>query len=356
MSDFYDWTKTLSYDAPVTMVCTARGKGKTFGLREQCVRDFLKDGSRFCAVVRHKAKLQKVTSGFFEKLQKEGKFLDYAFKIEGAKAYITPRELYENKTPNWELIGYFVALTEAQDTKEMTFANVRRLFLDEFILDPNDRTHFYLYDEYTKFVTIIDSVFRENPNNENAREPRIYLIGNALNVINPYFHIFGIYDLPPEGYSWHKGKTVLLHYDDDETYSQAKASGTLAGRLYEMSAQSKQNVHNKFVIRNMENVKKKSARAIFVYGLVWRGSKFGVWADGKENVFYVNRKIPPNREDDTLALTLEDKEFNHRIARRNERRILALYDFFREGKVFFDTEGTRQALFEIFALHGARMR
>ena len=41
MADFYDWHKTLSYDADVTMVIGPRGVGKTFGLRKQCIKDFL---------------------------------------------------------------------------------------------------------------------------------------------------------------------------------------------------------------------------------------------------------------------------------------------------------------------------
>ena len=39
MADFYDWQKTLSYDADVTMVIGTRGVGKTFGLRTQFIRD-----------------------------------------------------------------------------------------------------------------------------------------------------------------------------------------------------------------------------------------------------------------------------------------------------------------------------
>ena len=35
MTDYYDWHKTLSYNADVTMVIGARGIGKTYGLRKQ---------------------------------------------------------------------------------------------------------------------------------------------------------------------------------------------------------------------------------------------------------------------------------------------------------------------------------
>ena len=37
--EFYNWQKTLSYNADVTMVIGARGIGKTYGLRLQFIRD-----------------------------------------------------------------------------------------------------------------------------------------------------------------------------------------------------------------------------------------------------------------------------------------------------------------------------
>ena len=68
MAEFYDWAKTLSYDADVTMVIGARGIGKTFGLRRQCIRDFLKDGSRFVEITRYNNELSGVSDGYFNRL------------------------------------------------------------------------------------------------------------------------------------------------------------------------------------------------------------------------------------------------------------------------------------------------
>lgn len=351
---FYNWSKALSFDAPVTMICTARGKGKTYGLRKQCVRDFLKHGHRFVAVVRYKSKINKVANNFFNRLIENDEFPGVSFKTQGRYAYVSVSYDPDTKKPDWQLAGYFVALSEAQDTKEMTFSQVKRLFLDEFILDSMDKHRRYLADEYTKFVTIVDSVFRENVNAENPIEPRIYLIGNALNIVNPYFEAFNIYNLPDKGFSWHCGKTVLFHYSDDAEYSKQKAEKTLAGKLYALSSQSKQNVNNEFIVRNLENIRKKTSNAIFVFGLVWKGRKFGVWADSQTENYYINSQIPPYREE-IYALSLDDKEFNFRVAQKNERRIRSLYELFCANAVFFDKEMTRQAMFEIFALFGARI-
>ena len=42
MKKYYDWEKTLSYDADVTMVIGASGVGKTFGRRKQFIREWVK--------------------------------------------------------------------------------------------------------------------------------------------------------------------------------------------------------------------------------------------------------------------------------------------------------------------------
>ena len=54
MSKYYDWNKTLAYDADVTMVVGARGIGKTYGVRLQCIMDYIKNGFRFVELVRYK--------------------------------------------------------------------------------------------------------------------------------------------------------------------------------------------------------------------------------------------------------------------------------------------------------------
>ena len=358
MSDFYNWTKTLSYDADITMVCGARGIGKTYGLRLQCIRDFLKNNWRFVIVVRFKAKIAKVSEGFFSRIAEFEEFEGLHFKTHGRHAYIA-KEVDSKGKPKWELAGYFVALSEAQDTKEMTFSRVRRIILDEFILDKQDKYRRYLPDEYTKLVTITDSVARENKkvakeNPDVVVNPKVYLLGNALNVVNPYFEAFGIFDLPPIGYSWHCHKMVLLHYVEDKKYSQEKAENTLAGRMYRLSSQGMQNIDNKFLIKNTEHIRAKTPASRFVYGLIWKNRRYGIWADPQTETFYINTFIPPHREE-IYALSLEDKELNFRVAKKNEKRIISLYELFCADCVFFDKEATRQALFEIFSLYGARL-
>lgn len=351
---YYDWNKTLSFDAPITMVCGARGIGKTYGLRMQFIRDYLKDGSRFVAVTRFRNKIGAVASKYFTKLEEKGEFPNLTFKIEGRYAYLS-REKDAKGKAKWELFGYFVALTEHQDIKELTFSNVKRIVLDEFILDRMDTQYRrYLPDEWGKMASIIDTVSRERADDE-SKPPRVYLLGNALSIVNPYFEPLKIHDLPQRGYTWHAEKLVLLHFSDDFEYSQRKATETVAGRMLSIAGQASANIYNTFVISNTESLAQKPKSAHFIFGVVHKGRELGVWGDPNEMRYYINRKIP-NNAIPIFSISAEDKQINYRMARRGERKLLALAELFNEGNLFFDTEATRANMLEVLNLYGVRLK
>ena len=211
MSDYYDWGTTLSYDADVTQVVTLRGKGKTYGLRKQFVKDFLKDESRFVEVCRFKDEISDVMDGYFDKLIEKEEFPNHVFKTERKAAFIAKKPK-DGEKPQWKQIGYFVALSQMQRSKKKTFRNVYRIVLDESILDYHDRYHDYLPNEFSLLANIVDSCARQRAGEKRKHEPRVYLLANACDLMNPYFIRYGIKEEPNFGYSWHAGKTFLLHY------------------------------------------------------------------------------------------------------------------------------------------------
>ena len=123
MASYYDWEKTLSFDADVTMIVGARGVGKTFGLRKQFIRDYKKDGSRFVEIVRYKNELSGVSDGYFGRLEELSENEKYLFKTDTRYAYIAEspfEEDTEKKTKvSWHIIGYFIAMTDAQKHKKI---------------------------------------------------------------------------------------------------------------------------------------------------------------------------------------------------------------------------------------------
>ena len=324
MADYYDWHKTLSYDADVTMVIGPRGIGKTFGLRMQCIKDFLRDGSRFVEVVRFKAELSGVADGYFNRLQDMPDFDDYVFKTDARYGWIAkaPKE-DENGTqkPQWQLLCYFTALSDAQRLKKRTFDKVRRIIFDESILESSDRYHNYLPNEFGILANLVDTVSRERADTKGIR-PRVYLLGNACDLSNPYFAHYRVGTDLKYGYRWYAGKTFLFHYVESGEYGREKLAGTVAGRMMRGTDAAKIAIDNAFTGMSTEFVKAKPKRAKFTFGIICNGKRFGVWVDLQGGLYYVTNSMPRNTDKPIYALTAEDNRINY-IAARSANAVLS---------------------------------
>ena len=146
---YYDWHATLSRQTgsqgEVCLVIGAKNIGKTFGLRKQCINDFLKNGDKFCEICRTKDEKKLVAPGYFSKFAELETFKGYIFKSNSNEGYIAkepPRDdngEYIEK-PNWQQCCYFIALTMFQTEKKRTFSGIRRYIFDEAVIDNKTAT------------------------------------------------------------------------------------------------------------------------------------------------------------------------------------------------------------------------
>lgn len=350
---YYDWGTTFSKDADVTMVVSRRGKGKTYGLRRQFVRDYLKDKSRFVEVCRFKDEIKDVMDGYFEKLEENGEFPAYTFKCEKNAAFIAKKAPAGEK-PKWEKIGYFVALTQMQRSKKKTFVNVHRILMDEAVLMHNDRFHTYLPKEFALFTNVVDSCTRENPDEPRKHEPRVYLLANACDLCNPYFARYGVREEPPFGYSWHDGKTFLLHYVEAGEDGTDKLNKTVSGRMARGTPEADVIARNKFANANSDFIGKKPARAKFQFGIRYREETYGVWVDWQDGYYYVNEKIPANSKRPVYALTAQDNGVNYVAVKRADKVLRSFVELYYLGIVRYETPALREKMVRALSLFGVR--
>lgn len=353
MADFYDWSKTLSYDADVTMVVGSRGVGKTYGLRKQFIKDYIKDGSKFVELTRYKNEIFGVSDGYFNRVENEPEFKEYVFKTDSRYAYIAQKKKKKQTKEDWHVIGYFIALTDAQRMKKRTFDKVKRIVLDEAIIERTDRYHTYLPNEFSTLANIIDTVSRERADTDSVR-PRVYLLGNACDISNPYFAAYHVTTNLKFGYSWHNGKTFLLHYVDAGEYATEKLEGTVAGRMMAGTVEGKVAAKNQFITANSEFVRKKPGRATFVFGIVCNGKKFGVWVDMQQGNYHISNKIPKNTTRPIFSLTRDDYSVNYIAAQKAHPAMKTIIEMWYLGLVLYDSTQIKTDFMEILELFGVR--
>lgn len=368
-----DWTKMFSYDADVTMIIGARGIGKTFALREQFIRDYLNDGSRFVAVARYETMIPVIARDYFGALTKpNGKgeatsplmrkhhmiFRKTGYTLETCEIPTDKWDdpTYHPKGDMWHVIGYFVSLSKYQMYKEMTFTNVRRILMDEAVIERPSLSNRYLTDEYDRLVSIVDSVSREQADS-GLHKPNVYLLGNSGSVVNPYFQHFGVDTIPQTGFSWWGGKTFLLYVAENREYSRRKATDTVAGRMSRGARSAEMANDNRFTVDDDTMiVPKKPKGTYYMFGMKCGGYTFGVWGCASENWYYVCTKIPRGEESMIYALTTSDNKINYIMADRSQPQMQILMECYKLNMLRFDTIATRRN-FETYvcAMYGLRV-
>ena len=352
MADFYDWTQTLSYDADVTMVIGARGLGKTYGLRKRFIQDWLKDGSRFVEVCRYKNELSGVSDGYFNRVGDE--FPDLDFRTDAKLAYVSRKdEKNENGKRVWQVIGYFCALSDAQAYKKRTFNKVRRMVLDEAIIERADRFHRYLPNEFAKLANLVDTVSRERADTKSIR-PRVYLLGNACDISNPYFAAYRVATDLKFGYAWYRNKTFLLHYVESRKYGREKLTQTVAGRMMAGTQEAQVAANNEFIGETMDFVVPKPKRAKYMFGIVVNNRKFGIWCDLTEGLYHVTGKCPNDATRPVYALTASDNGVNYVMAKKAEPVMKSFSEVWYMGLVRYDNIQVKTDFNEVLALFGIR--
>lgn len=352
MANYYDWQATMSRqtgtNGELCMVIGGKGIGKTFGLRLKCVERFLKTGELFVEVCRTKDERRAVMDGYFDKLQNEGYFKDYQFKCEKACGYIA--RVVEDEKPEWRLCCYFVALTCFQQEKKRTFVKPRRFIFDEAVIDEKDRYHRYLPDEFLILANLLDSISRQQPGDEY--QYYVYFLCNAVNLTCPYFQNLGIRKLPGFGYSWHRDKTVLVHYVDPWDSDERKAR-TLVGRMLEGHEESSIVFDNEFRDTSGREVMAKTPNAKYRFALRWGRLTFAIWEDGKRGLWFVTTKLPKNSAN-IYVLAKKDSSIDYQVLRRAEPLAKLLSDVYYLRGLRYESPATREAFFEVLAFLGVK--
>ncbi len=337
-NQYFDWMPVFSRQAPINMVVGARGLGKTYGLRKECISEFLKKGLRFVEVSRFKSEQKQVSKGYFSRVSQE--FPGCEFEVRGSEGFVC-RGTNEKGKKRWEKICYFISLTELQTAKKRTFDLVHRIIFDEAVIDRADRYHRYVPNEWELLAGLIDSVSRERA--ESEIKPQLFLLGNAVDLSNPFFQQIGLMEAPQTGYHWHLKKLFLLVVPEAAEYSRAKEEQTLAGRMLAGTAAGEAANWNRFNSEFEGVIAKKPSTARFEVGLRWKDQEFGLWFDDRESRYYINDQIP--RGGKTLALSIGNVAVNVPLVQKNASFLKSIVSLASIDGLRFESLGLRSQFF-----------
>lgn len=182
----------LQHDFDYNFIVGGRSNGKTTGYQlEVALPNYLNDKEQFVKIVRtnddtvpllnedwidvnvkNKLKNKGLTYVYYRKTFYIGSIKDY--EDYGLKKFV------QEKADVW---GYVIPLSQQARYKSSDRSKVSTIVFDEFAIADE---YMYLPNEVEQLMSLISTIIRSRDN------VKVFFIGNALSLKNPYFDYFGI--------------------------------------------------------------------------------------------------------------------------------------------------------------------
>ena len=350
---YYDGTKLLSLkdingNDPELYICTTnRTGGKTTYFNRLAVNRFLKSGKKFALLYRYNYELADVGDKFFKDINKLF-FPRYKLTAQNrargiyAELFLKNKDAYdedEDEKYIGESCGYAITLNSADKIKTYShlFSDVDMIIFDEF----QSETNHYCQEEIKKFLSIHTSIARGN--GEQVRHVPVFMLGNQVSIINPYYVELGITSRLTEEVNFLKGDGFVLENGFIDTASQAqKLSGlNRAFANNEYVAYASENIYLNdnlaFIERPTDTVNK------YLATIKYEGKEFGIREYKTLGYLYCDDK-PDVTFPYKISVTTDDHNINYVMLQRNNMFIMQLRFYFEHGAFRFKDLRSKEAL------------
>ena len=313
---WYSYNKVLSYHAMLNFIIGERGVGKSYGIKKYVLNKFKKKGKQFIYLRRYDTELRKSLKDneFFKDVELDDLFKNDIFYIRGDKFYM-----------NDQVCGYAIPLSKASIYKSVPFPNVDTIIYDEFLIDNN--TYHYIPEEPEKTLDFIETVGR-------LRDIQVFLLGNSISLVNPYFDYFNI-SLPYNSdIKTFKNGLILINYIKNEAYRKIKKESKF-GTLIEGTKYGEYAIENKFIKDNNNFIKKKNPKSKFFFNIIINKHTYGVWMDYNSNDMFISKMCNYNHPV-TLAFDYKDHNENTIMLKSKSVFFQNLVNHYKSGFLYFD--------------------
>lgn len=229
-------------DARYIILIGGRNNGKSFATKEDVIRNALDKGEEFAYIRRYKEDCkQYMVNEYFSDILCDQDGVNHLLEWSGGKynaivtynqgIYFGSMDEESGKIVRGQRFGRMFGLSWATHYKSLSYPQITTAVYEEFITDGE-----YLksgsVSEPKIFMNLISTIFRD-------RKGRVYLVGNTVSRINPYFKEWSLKGIPKqqpnsiEYYSYkykdNTGKEAISRIACYMTHSREKNSGMFFG-------------------------------------------------------------------------------------------------------------------------------
>lgn len=338
---YYDGTKLLSLmdingKKPEIYICTTnRTGGKTTYFNRLCINRFLNKHEKFCLIYRYKYELDDIPNKFFKDIQ--SLFFPEHTMTNKSSGSGTFQELFLDNVS----CGYAISLNSADMIKKYShmFSDVTTMLFDEF----QSETNHYCPDEVKKLMSVHTSIARGQ--GKQVRYVPVYMIGNPVSIVNPYYVELGITKRLSMNTKFLKGDGFVMEQGFNETASLAqKESGF--NRAFSKNKYLAYSSDNIYLNDNLAFVEKIEGKNRYICTIKCDGIEYAIREFYHDSIIYcdysVDKSFPFK-----ITVTTADFEKNYIMLQRNSNTLSTLRQFFEYGCFRFKDLKCKEAVLTI---------
>lgn len=325
MGEYYDGTKILSLNdingkkPELIMVTTNRTGGKTTYFGRLCVNRWFDKKEKFALLYRYNYELDGCADNFFKDLN--GLF----FKGHTMSSQKRAKGIYHELFMDDVSCGYAISLNSADQIKKRShfFSDVERIIFDEFQSETNN----YCPDEITKFLSVHTSIARGQ--NQQRRYVPVYMIGNPVSIINPYYTELGISERLKSDTKFLRGDGFVLEQGFNESASKAQKDGGI-NRAFAKNSYVAYSAENVYLHDNKAFIEKPIGSSRYLATIKYNGTEYAIREYGDLGILYCDDKADSTFKN-KISVTTDDHEVNYVMLKRNSMFLMNLRYFFEHG-------------------------
>lgn len=326
---YYDGTKLLSLkdangkDPEIFMSTTNRSAGKTTYFNRLVVNKYLRGDGKFCLLYRWNYELSECADKFFKDIR--SLFFSNYVMTERKCA----KGVYYELLLNDNVCGYATSLNNADALKKYShlLSDCCCILMDEF----QSETNHYCDKEVEKFISIHTSLARGR--GEQVKYLPVYMISNAVSIINPYYTAMKISNRLHADTKFLKGDGFVLEqgYMDTVAKAQQESAFNRAFSDNKYVAYASQNI---YLNDNISFVEKPEGKGRYLATLAYNGKHFALREFSEQGIIYCDDK-PDMTYPSKLAVTTDDHKVNYVMLKSNDLFFSQLRYLFNKGSFRF---------------------
>ena len=344
MGKYYDGTKLLSLsdingNKPEIYICTTnRTGGKTTYFGRLLVNRFNKTGAKFCLVYRFNYELDSCADKFYKDIANlffQGTVMTSKRRASGA---------YHELFIDDKSCGYAISLNMSDQLKKYShlFNDVEAMLFDEF----QSETNHYCADEVKKFISVHTSIARGN--GEQTRYVPVYMLGNPVTILNPYFIELGIAERLKGDTKFLRGDGYVMEQGYIESASEAqKQSGF--NRAFSKNSYVAYSAESVYLLDNTAFIMKPEGESRYLCTLKYNGNEYAIREYHIDGIVYCDDRVYKSFQL-KVVVTTEDHQINYVMLKRNDLIISNLRYYFERGAFRFKDMKCKEALLKALSL------